>query len=57
MVQSESRNEDHAKNNTRQELTDKLKSKMKKGYFQMGKINLELAEEGIKADKKVYEST
>ncbi|MCK8824124.1 hypothetical protein [Fuchsiella alkaliacetigena] len=57
MVESESQSKEQLENTPQQELKDKLKSKMKKGYFQMGKINLELAEEGIKADKKVYEST
>ncbi|SEM48477.1 MULTISPECIES: hypothetical protein [unclassified Candidatus Frackibacter] len=42
-------------NNADEECKGSLKLKMKKGYFKMGKINLKLAEEGLKADKEAYE--
>ncbi|SJZ34417.1 hypothetical protein [Selenihalanaerobacter shriftii] len=41
--------------NSDKDSKEDLKIKMKKGYFQMGKINLRLAEEGLKAEKEAYE--
>lgn len=41
--------------NSSTESKNDLRVKMKKGYFQMAKINLELAEKGLKADQEVYE--
>lgn len=42
------------KADTSSKRNNDLKVKMKKGYFQMGKINLELAEQGLKAEKEAY---
>ncbi|ADL13587.1 hypothetical protein [Acetohalobium arabaticum] len=31
-------------------------SKMKQGYYEMGEINLKLAEEGLKAEEEAYKA-
>lgn len=38
-------------------VKDRLEiNKMKKGYYEMGELNLKLAEEGLKAEEEAYKA-
>jgi CopG family transcriptional regulator/antitoxin EndoAI len=42
------------KTSNNEDTKERLKFEMKKGYFKMGEINLQLAEEGLKAESEAY---
>lgn len=54
MISCQSSEQDKAKD-TDSSVEDRLEvSEMKKGYYKMGKINLKLAEEGLKAEEEAH---